>query len=709
MIADLRRLAATARRAAAVLAARLRDARARADRRSARPRRPPRRPGRAGLRFDRGARGRLGRGAAQLLGNQRRQSVGRRRRPRRDRLRRRAVPARGRHERARRAARRSHARAVRRAGPRRSFACACSTPGEAARVDTPNTQLALTRPGPVPDRGERGPRPHDARRARRRGDGGRAPPALQQVLPGQSATRARRRSPSQADVRAGYALDGFDTWSADRDRRYERSRTRELRVAADDRLRRSRRARPLGVVARVRHGLVSDDGRGRLGAVPLRPLELGRGLRLDVGRRCAVGLRAVPLRPLGARRQPLGMVPGRLRRASRVGAGAGRLVRRIGLGRLAYRSARRSTAGCRSAGASRTCPSWRNCSNRCWTRYNRPYAVNRAERPHAPPTRYANWSAPGGVTAVPGAIFTGRQPVHANVVALRPQAIANAPVLAQAPVLAKPTAATIPGAKPSIAAPPPAVRFQTQAAAGRARGCAGNLGRRTSGLAVRRACRRPSHVPASHRRRAPLAATPAAPVAAPAATRTARPTRPAWSHRAPAPTYAPGTWGAPSSPAPARASGAATRPVLASASRRRAACRPRGTTLRTIPPPRDGRARLRAAHRPRLPCDPPPTSRASLRQRAGPQLCVPPTSGAALPRSAPPAAATAPPAQAVGPRHSAAPSAPRRRLRRRRKASAGCAASRTSRHRRRRRQADRATLTKRRSCLSRNGATSPYP
>ncbi len=123
-------------------------------------------------------------------------------------------------------------------------------------------------------------------------------------------------------------------------------------------------------------------------------------------------------------------------------------------------------------------PSWRNCSGRCWTRYNRPYAVNLAERPHAPPTRYANWTAPGGVTAVPGATFTGRQPVHSNVVAVRPQAIASAPILTQAPVLAKPTAATIPGAKPSIAAPPPAVRFQTKPLQVAPVGCAGNVGRR---------------------------------------------------------------------------------------------------------------------------------------------------------------------------------------------------------------------------------------
>ena len=40
----------------------------------------------------------------------------------------------------------------------------------------------------------------------------------------------------------------------------------------------------------------------------LRPLVLGPPLGLGLGGRCALGLRAVPLRPLGARRQPLGLV-----------------------------------------------------------------------------------------------------------------------------------------------------------------------------------------------------------------------------------------------------------------------------------------------------------------------------------------------------------------------------------------------------------------
>ena len=95
--------------------------------------------------------------------------------------------------------------------------------GEAARVDTPNTQLALTRPGlyriEVTEDRERTTlvvREGEATATVQRG--------VQQVLPGQSAT-LEGDTPDFADVRNGFYTDGFDSWSADRDRRYERSRT----------------------------------------------------------------------------------------------------------------------------------------------------------------------------------------------------------------------------------------------------------------------------------------------------------------------------------------------------------------------------------------------------------------------------------------------------------------------------------------------------
>ena len=48
---------------------------------------------------------------------------------------------------------------------------------------------------------------------------------VQQVLPGQTATLFGDQD-VQADVRNGTGLDGFDTWSADRDRYYERAAAR---------------------------------------------------------------------------------------------------------------------------------------------------------------------------------------------------------------------------------------------------------------------------------------------------------------------------------------------------------------------------------------------------------------------------------------------------------------------------------------------------
>ena len=94
---------------------------------------------------------------------------------------------------------------------------------EVATVDTPNTQVQLTRPGLY--RIEVSPDRSATTVVVREGEalvaiaGG-----AQQVLPGQVAT-ASGADPAYADVRSGYGIDGFDAWSADRDRGYERSRS----------------------------------------------------------------------------------------------------------------------------------------------------------------------------------------------------------------------------------------------------------------------------------------------------------------------------------------------------------------------------------------------------------------------------------------------------------------------------------------------------
>ena len=74
-----------------------------------------------------------------------------------------------------------------------------------------------------------------------------------------------------------------------------------------------------------RCGLVSQRCRARLGTVPQWLLGAGGRLGADLGRLFALGLRAIPLRPMGVRSRPLGLGAGYLCGASILGAGAGRL------------------------------------------------------------------------------------------------------------------------------------------------------------------------------------------------------------------------------------------------------------------------------------------------------------------------------------------------------------------------------------------------
>jgi hypothetical protein len=60
-------------------------------------------------------------------------------------------------------------------------------------------------------------------------------------------------------------------------------------------------------------------------------------------------------------------------------------------------------------------PHWR-CSTSCWRALNRPFAVNVAERPASPPTRFSNASVPGALSVVPGRVLETGKPVNANLV-----------------------------------------------------------------------------------------------------------------------------------------------------------------------------------------------------------------------------------------------------------------------------------------------------
>ena len=90
--------------------------------------------------------------------------------------------------------------------------------GEMARVDTPNAQVTITRPGLY--RIDVSPDREHTRLVVREGEVNvQTASALQQVLPGQSA-EIDGPNPQYATVQNGIGLDGFDTWVADRDRYY---------------------------------------------------------------------------------------------------------------------------------------------------------------------------------------------------------------------------------------------------------------------------------------------------------------------------------------------------------------------------------------------------------------------------------------------------------------------------------------------------------
>lgn len=90
-------------------------------------------------------------------------------------------------------------------------------------------------------------------------------------------------------------------------------------------------------------------------------------------------------------------------------------------------------------------------SDRYWHAVNRPYAVNYAERPKAPPTRYANYAVPGAITAVPNSVFHGGRPVAPNAISARPSTLAGMPLTA--PPLHKPRQVE---AAPPVRGTPPA-------------------------------------------------------------------------------------------------------------------------------------------------------------------------------------------------------------------------------------------------------------
>ena len=327
-------------------------------------------------------------------------------------------------------------------------------PGDSAAVDTPNAQLVFTRPGLY--RVEVTPDRQRTMLAVREGEVNiLTAGATQQVLPGQSAV-VDGADPRFAEVRNGLGYDGFDTWSANRDRRYARSRTASY-------------------VSRQMVGYADLDEYGTWTQVPeygavWYPSDVGsdwapyrNGYWVEVG----------TWGPTWVDYAPWGYAPFHYGRWAYIGGRWGWCPGAY-VARPYWAPALVGWTGGPGWGLSVSAgapvygwvplawgepfrPWWGRCSNGCWDRYNRPYAVNVAERHRASPTRYVNWNAPGGITAVSSATFVARKPVQANQVRVPVGMVATAPVLNGAPIVrAEP--GRVPDRRP-VGAPPPASTF----------------------------------------------------------------------------------------------------------------------------------------------------------------------------------------------------------------------------------------------------------
>lgn len=330
-------------------------------------------------------------------------------------------------------------------------------PGDVARVDTPNTQVQFTRPGLY--RVEVGEDRRLTQLVVREGEAELfLAGSVQQVLPGQTAT-ASGEDPVAADVRIGYYTDGFDAWSGDRDRRYERSRAPAY-------------------VSRQMIGYADLDEHGTWQSYP------------DYGAVWFPTTVAVGWAPYRAGRwawvggwgwtwvddAPWGYAPFHYGRWAWIGGRwgwcpGGLVPRPVWAPAMVAWYGGSGWAVSVSAGApvygwvplgwrEPYIPWWRNCSNRCWAHYNRPYAVPYNERPRTPPVQYVNNRVPGAFTAVSGATLAAGRPVHRNIVPVAGTQAATAPVLGAAPVAMRPSPNQIHGVRPGTAGtPPPASSF----------------------------------------------------------------------------------------------------------------------------------------------------------------------------------------------------------------------------------------------------------
>jgi hypothetical protein len=325
-------------------------------------------------------------------------------------------------------------------------------PEDSVRVDTASTQIALDRPelyridvAADPPRTTLIVREGDAAVATADGE--------ESVLPGQIANVSGTQDVT-ADIREGGGLDGFDTWSAERDRVYESPRANAY-------------------VSREMVGEYDLHGYGQWQAYPeygavwfptvdpeWAPYRFGHWTWLP-----GYGYAWVDSAPWG-------YAPFHYGRWAYIGGRWGwcpgdfvarpvwapALVAWYGGGDLFATANGVPVFGWVPLGWGEPFVPWWHCSGRCYARYNRPYAVNVAERPGRRPPRYANGSVPGGITAVPAPTLTTGRPVAINRVSVsfnRP----IAPVLTTTPPAIKPAPDRPESARVGNGVPVPAAAY----------------------------------------------------------------------------------------------------------------------------------------------------------------------------------------------------------------------------------------------------------
>ena len=318
-------------------------------------------------------------------------------------------------------------------------------PGEIARIETPNTQIDIDRPGQYRV-------DVDADRERttltvRAGEAGiRFAGGIQQALPGQAATVMGIDGAGLA-IQNGFGNDGFDTWSATRDLRYESTRgpayvSPDMVGARDlDDYGTWETAPSYGPVwypstvavgwAPYRFGnwtWVAPWGWTWVDAAPwgYAPFHYGRWVWLSGRWGWCPGTRVA--RPVWA--------------PALVGWYGGQ----------AWANGGPPVFGWVPLGWGEPyLPSWSRCSRNCWRQLNQPYAVAQTDRRLAvTPQHYANSGVPGAMTAVTAAVLAGARPVAPNQINVG--AMPGATSLASAPNVMpmarqggqRPTAAPVP-------------------------------------------------------------------------------------------------------------------------------------------------------------------------------------------------------------------------------------------------------------------------